>query len=101
MTVQERILALLRELQADGLALLFVTHDLGLVRELAEEIVVLRTGRVVEAGPTGAVLDDPRDPYTRQLAADTPRLPAPAGRELPGAPNAPCPPSVQPIEESA
>jgi microcin C transport system ATP-binding protein len=70
MTVQAQIVELLRELQArHRLAYLFISHDLRVVRALADEVVVMRAGRVVEQGATSAVLDSPREPYTRALMA--------------------------------
>lgn len=69
-TTQREILALLRGLAAErGLSLLFVTHDFGVLAALCENVTVLYAGRVVECGPTRAVLDAPRHPYTRMLLA--------------------------------
>jgi peptide/nickel transport system ATP-binding protein len=69
-TTQREILALLRGLTASrGLALLFVTHDFGVLASLCEQVTVLYAGRVAESGPTRAVLDAPRHPYTRLLLA--------------------------------
>jgi peptide/nickel transport system ATP-binding protein len=69
-TTQQQILDLLRELVAElGLSLLFVTHDLGVVAELCDEISVIYAGQTVESGPTARVLADPRHPYTRALLA--------------------------------
>jgi oligopeptide/dipeptide ABC transporter ATP-binding protein len=69
-TTQREILLLLRGLCAErGLALLFVTHDVGVLAALCEEVTVLYAGRVAESGPTRAVLDAPRHPYTRMLLA--------------------------------
>jgi len=69
-TTQQEILALLRQLTAErGLSLLFVTHDFGVLAALCDQVVVLYAGRVAEAGPTRAVLDAPRHPYTRLLLA--------------------------------
>ncbi|MGO1561982.1 MAG: dipeptide ABC transporter ATP-binding protein [Actinomycetaceae bacterium] len=67
-TVQAAVIALLAELQQDlDLTYFLVTHDLGVVTELADQVMVLRHGRVVEAGPVGAVVTDPSDDYTRAL----------------------------------
>jgi oligopeptide/dipeptide ABC transporter ATP-binding protein len=69
-TTQREILALLRGLVAErGLALLFVTHDFGVLSAICEEVAVLYAGRIAEQGATRAVLDDPRHPYTRLLLA--------------------------------
>ncbi|MFH6786216.1 MULTISPECIES: ABC transporter ATP-binding protein [Methylobacterium] len=69
-TVQRDIVALLRDLQAaHGLAYLFISHDLAVVRALADTVLVLRNGREVERGPTDRVLERPREAYTRALVA--------------------------------
>jgi microcin C transport system ATP-binding protein len=70
MSVQAQIVELLRELQArHGLAYLFISHDLRVVRALAHEILVMKDGKVVEAGPTDRVMTRPEHPYTRALMA--------------------------------
>ncbi|MBK1657505.1 ABC transporter ATP-binding protein [Paracraurococcus ruber] len=67
-TTQREILGLLRRLTAErGLSLLFVTHDFGVLAAVCDRVAVLYAGRVAETGPTRAVLDDPRHPYTRLL----------------------------------
>ena len=78
-TTQAQILALIREIQAARrMAVLFITHDFGVVAEIANRIAVMQHGRLVEHGPAGAVLSAPREPYTRQLIAAVPELePAP------------------------
>jgi peptide/nickel transport system ATP-binding protein len=73
-SVQASIIALLQVLQRDGLTLLFVTHDLGVVRAIADRIVVLRQGRVEEQGAAAQVLDAPAADYTRALVAHSPSL---------------------------
>ena len=74
-SVQASIVALLADLRAqNGVAMLFVTHNLALVRSIADRVLVLDRGRIVEAGPTARVLDSPADAYTRALVADTPTL---------------------------
>ena len=81
-TVQRQILELLARLQKDlGLALLFITHDLGVVAQVAARIAVLYAGRVVEEGPAGELLRAPRHPYTEGLLRAAPRLER--GRLLP------------------
>ncbi len=75
-SVQATILQLLRSLQDDGLSILFVTHDLGVVRAIADRVVVLREGRVVESGTVESVLDRPTAAYTRMLVNDSPSLSA-------------------------
>ncbi len=73
-TIQAQILALLGTLQATfGMALLLITHDLGIVRKLAERVCVMQAGEIVEAGATREVYESPRHPYTRRLLAAEPR----------------------------
>ena len=73
-TVQAQILALLSRLQRDlGLAILLITHDLGVVAEMCREVLVMYAGRIVETGPTAGVLARPRHPYTAGLLASSPR----------------------------
>jgi len=67
-SVQAQVLDLLREIQRDtGVAYLFISHNLGVVREISDEVVVLKDGRIVESGPTDRVLAAPAQPYTRAL----------------------------------
>jgi microcin C transport system ATP-binding protein len=67
-TVQSQIIQLLRKLQREhSLSYMFITHDLKLVRALCHSIIVMKEGRVVEAGDAARIFDDPRQPYTRQL----------------------------------
>jgi microcin C transport system ATP-binding protein len=73
-TIQAHILALLRELRDRlGMALLLITHDLTIVGKMAERVAVMTQGEIVEAGPTEAVFDRPRHPYTRRLLAAEPK----------------------------
>jgi len=73
-TIQAQIMDLLKRLQRErGMAVLFITHDLELVREFADSVVVMRHGKVVEAGAVSTVFADPKDPYTRALLACRPR----------------------------
>ena len=85
-TVQAQILDLLRGLVRDrGMALLFITHDLGVVRELCERAIVLYAGRVAEEAPVGDLLRMPFHPYTSGLAASIPSIaepPTPAAADL-------------------
>ncbi|MFB7331933.1 dipeptide ABC transporter ATP-binding protein [Streptomyces adustus] len=74
-TTQAQVVALLGELQRElGLALVFVAHDLAVVRQVSDRVAVMRRGRIVEAGPADEVYGSPRDPYTRQLLAAVPAL---------------------------
>jgi oligopeptide/dipeptide ABC transporter ATP-binding protein len=69
-TTQLQILRLLRSLAGEfGLAMLFITHDLGIVAQLCDEITIMYAGQTVESGPTETVLADPQHPYTRALIA--------------------------------
>ena len=73
-TVQAQILALLKALQRrNGMAMLFITHDLSIVRRIADRVCVMRQGEIVETGPVDAIFTDPRHDYTRQLLAAAPR----------------------------
>jgi len=80
-SVQSQILALLRGLQQHrGLSCLFIAHDLAVVRQIAQRTVVMYLGRVMESGPTEALLASPRHPYTQALLASAPD-PDPSARE--------------------
>ena len=73
-TVQAQILALLRKLQAEeGMAILFITHDLGIVRKLAHNVCVMQKGTIVEAGAVSEVFTRPQHPYTQALLASEPK----------------------------
>jgi len=74
-TVQAQILALLDDLRRDrGLAIIFITHDFGVVAQLCDRVAVMYAGRIVEEGPTVSVLDAPAHPYTKRLIACVPEL---------------------------
>ncbi|MFN0014358.1 MAG: ABC transporter ATP-binding protein [Saprospiraceae bacterium] len=74
-TVQKTILDLLQELRADtGLAMLFISHDLGVISEIADRVLVMRQGQIVETGSASKVLENPEHPYTRGLLACRPSL---------------------------
>ncbi|MFZ1963884.1 MAG: ABC transporter ATP-binding protein [Roseiarcus sp.] len=73
-TVQAQILKLLKDLQARlGMALLFITHDLGIVRRIASDVAVMQKGRIVEAGKTAEVFANPQHAYTKMLLAAEPK----------------------------
>jgi len=79
-SVQAAIIELLRGLQAErGLSLIFITHNLPLVRSIADQVVVMNGGRICETGTVGQVLQNPKDSYTAQLLADVPKLTTPVG----------------------
>ena len=91
-TTQAEILALIRSLQAEtGMGLLFITHDMGVVAEIADRVVVLREGEKVEEGPVRQIFAAPRAPYTQTLMAATPRL----GSGAPPAPSRPAAPVLE------
>ena len=74
-TVQAQILSLLDELRRTrGLAIVFITHDFGVVAQLCDRVAVMYAGRIVEEGPTDAILDAPTHPYTSKLIACVPEL---------------------------
>jgi len=73
-TIQAQILVLLKDLQQRlGMAILFITHDLGIVRRMADRVAVMTQGEIVEAGATGDVFDHPRHDYTKMLLAAEPK----------------------------
>ena len=75
LTIQAQYLNLLRELQrAHGLALIFITHNLGIVAKMCDRVAVMYAGRMVEAGPVKAMFDHPAHPYTRALLESIPRM---------------------------
>lgn len=79
LSIRAQILNLLADLQRrHNLAYLFITHDLSVVQHLAANIAVMNQGRIVEQGPTAAIVNNPQHPYTRQLLRDIPAIPAPA-----------------------
>jgi microcin C transport system ATP-binding protein len=84
-TVQAQILSLLKELQRRlGMAMLFITHDLGIVRKLADTVCVMKEGKIVETGPVERVFTAPEHPYTRALLAAEPKPdPAPINADAP------------------
>ncbi|MEY3608839.1 MAG: hypothetical protein RLZZ447_1627, partial [Verrucomicrobiota bacterium] len=74
-TIQAQILELMQALQRDlGLAVVLITHDLGVIAETCDDVIVMYAGRVAEAGPVEAIFDRPAHPYTRGLLDSIPRL---------------------------
>jgi peptide/nickel transport system ATP-binding protein len=89
-TVQAQILELIAELRREtGMGVLLITHDFGVVAQLADRVAVMEAGRIVEQGPVAAVLERPRHEYTRRLLAAVPRLDGPARVPAPRPPDAP------------
>ncbi|MDO9711584.1 ABC transporter ATP-binding protein [Paracraurococcus lichenis] len=77
-TIQAQVLGLLADLRAKhGMAVLFITHNLGVVAQIADRVAVMYAGEIVEQGPVGAIFARPRHPYTRALFAAVPRIDAP------------------------
>ena len=73
-TVQAQILELLAELKArHGMSMLFITHDLGIVRKIADRVCVMTKGKIVETGPTAEIFANPQHDYTRHLLAAEPK----------------------------
>lgn len=83
-TTQSQILALLRRLQREtGMAILFITHDLGVIAEMADHVAVMYLGKVVEQGPVDKIFESPRHPYTRALLTSIPNINAKPRERLP------------------
>jgi microcin C transport system ATP-binding protein len=84
-TIQAQILALLRELKAKSqMSLLLITHDLGVVRKMADRVCVMNGGQIVEQGPVSAIFEAPQHPYTRHLIDAEPRgFPEPPAADAP------------------
>jgi ABC-type oligopeptide transport system ATPase subunit len=73
-SIQAQVLNLLADIRdATGISYLLISHDLAVVRQLTEQVIVMRKGSVVERGQTAAVLDDPQHPYTQLLRESVPR----------------------------
>ena len=83
-TIQAQILDLIKALQdEEGMSVLFITHDMGVVAEIADRMVVMLAGRAVETGETASIFAGAQHPYTRALLSAVPKLGAMAGRPLP------------------
>jgi oligopeptide/dipeptide ABC transporter ATP-binding protein len=80
-TIQAQILELLRAIQRDtGMALMLITHDLGVIAEVADRVMVLYAGRVAETAPVRALFDQPAHPYSRALLRSVPKMSSRSGR---------------------
>jgi oligopeptide/dipeptide ABC transporter ATP-binding protein len=96
-TIQAQILTLMKRLKRDyESSILLITHDMGVVSELAERVIVMYAGGVVEEGPKSAVFRDPQHPYTWGLLDSIPRLGRPRVERLTGIPGAPPSPLAPP-----
>ncbi|MEZ4606369.1 MAG: hypothetical protein R2865_06100 [Deinococcales bacterium] len=74
-TIQAQVLELMKELQHEfGMAMIFISHDLGVIRQVADVVAVMYLGKVVEFGPVRSVIDAPAHPYTQGLLASLPTL---------------------------
>ena len=83
-TIQAQILDILRDLQAElGMSMIFITHDMGVVAEIADDVVVMWKGRKVEEGPVAQIFAAPAHPYTQSLLSAVPKLGAMRGQALP------------------
>jgi oligopeptide/dipeptide ABC transporter ATP-binding protein len=88
-TVEAQVLALIRDLQdRTGVGLMLITHDMGVVAEMADRVVVFYAGQVVETGTADEILDRPQHPYTRALLDAIPRRDTPRDQEMPAIPGA-------------
>ena len=82
-TIQAQIMALLRELQAEnGMSILLITHDIGLVAQMADRVLVMYAGQIVEEGTAREIFKNPRHPYTRALLRSVPSIRDDAARRL-------------------
>ncbi len=83
-TIQAQILAIIRDLQKElGMAVIFITHDMGVVAEIADHVVVMREGEKVEEAPVEEIFAAPREPYTKALLSAVPKLGSMQGQSLP------------------
>ncbi|MGY5778489.1 ABC transporter ATP-binding protein [Rhizobium sp. LEGMi135b] len=83
-TIQAQILNIMRDLQKDlGMGMIFITHDMGVVAEMADDVVVMWKGKKVEEGPVREIFADPKHPYTKALLAAVPKLGSMTGQDFP------------------
>jgi oligopeptide transport system ATP-binding protein len=86
-SIQAQVLNLLADIRDETrVSYILISHDLAVVRQLTDEVIVLHRGQVVERGPTARVLDEPQDPYTQRLRASVPRPGWKPRRQAPGSP---------------
>jgi oligopeptide transport system ATP-binding protein len=84
-TIQAQIIELVKELrQKLGMAIIWITHDLGVIAGIADRVMVMYAGQVVEEGPVKEIFDDPQHPYTQALLKTVPAVRGPRGRETAG-----------------
>ncbi len=83
-TIQAQILNIMRDLQKDlGMGMIFITHDMGVVAEMADDVVVMWKGKKVEEGPVREIFANPKHPYTKALLAAVPKLGSMTGQDFP------------------
>jgi glutathione transport system ATP-binding protein len=83
-TIQAQILDLIRKLQSEiGMSVLFITHDMGVVAEIADRVCVMKQGKIVETGTVFDVFENPRHPYTRALISAVPKLGSMMDKDMP------------------
>ncbi|MFK0164457.1 ABC transporter ATP-binding protein [Rhizobium sp. NPDC090279] len=83
-TIQAQILNIMRDLQKDlGMGMIFITHDMGVVAEMADDVVVMWKGKKVEEGPVREIFANPKHPYTKTLLAAVPKLGSMIGQDFP------------------
>ena len=85
-TIQAQILGLIKQLQVEtGTAVMLITHDMGVIAEVADRVVVMNQSRIVEQGPVDQIFHSPKEPYTQGLLSAVPRLGSMAGKDEPEA----------------
>jgi glutathione transport system ATP-binding protein len=83
-TIQAQILDLIKDVQQDfGMSVLFITHDMAVIAEMADRVVVMYNGQVVEQGPVEQIFHDPQHDYTKKLISAVPRIGSMSGRSAP------------------
>ena len=83
-TIQAQILDLMKDIQEEfGMSVMFITHDMAVIAEMADRVVVMYQGQVVEQGPVDQIFHDPQHPYTRKLISAVPRIGSMTGKAQP------------------